>query len=70
MFCDTHVERLKAHQACAFCGEFCAHGLFYMCRPYAKAEPHLFHKQCFNANGKGFEEIDANFPRFLVTRFF
>ena len=51
-FCDEHIQRLKSHQACAFCGEFCAHGAFLMCRPFAKADPHMFHKACFAANGK------------------
>ena len=51
-FCDAHIQRLQAHQACAFCGEFCAHGSFLMCRPFTRAEPHLFHKQCFATNGK------------------
>ena len=46
------IHRLRAHQACAFCGEFCAHGTFLMCRPFAKAEPHMFHKTCWAANGK------------------
>lgn len=47
LFCNEHIQRLKAHQSCAFCGEFCAHGLFLMCRPIHKAEPHLFHKLCY-----------------------
>ena len=51
VFCDLHVQRLKAHQACAHCGDFCAHGVFFMCRPFTKAEPHLFHKQCFESQG-------------------
>ena len=25
LLCDKHIKRLKAHQACVFCGEFCAH---------------------------------------------
>ena len=51
VYCDLHIQRLQAHQACAYCGDFCAHGVFYMCRPFTKAEPHLFHKHCYEANG-------------------
>lgn len=50
--CSTHIQRLKAHQACGICGEFCAHGVFLMCRPFTRAEPHMFHKQCYANNGK------------------
>ena len=48
-YCETHVERLKLHQACVHCGEFCGHGLFLMCRPLTRVEPHLFHKNCYSA---------------------
>ena len=48
VYCPVHLERLKTHQACAFCGEFCAHGMFLLCRPHSKAEPHLFHRVCYN----------------------
>merc|ERR1719376_1706695 len=45
--CDSHIKRLKAHQACVYCGEFCAHGIFMLCRPSSKSTPHLFHRNCF-----------------------
>ncbi len=48
--CDLHIERMKGHQVCGFCGEFGAHGVFMMCRPFTKSEPHLFHKSCFNSS--------------------
>ena len=48
MYCDLHIQRLKGHNCCAVCGDFCAHGVFLMCRPFTKAEPHLFHKQCYS----------------------
>ena len=48
LYCSIHIERLKNHQACAFCGEFCSHGMFLLCRPHGKAEPHLFHRSCYN----------------------
>ena len=47
MYCDLHIQRLKGHHCCGICGDFCAHGVFLMCRPLQKAEPHLFHKQCY-----------------------
>lgn len=47
-FCRVHVARLQAHNACAFCGEFCAHGAFFLCRPHGKSQPHLFHIACYN----------------------
>ena len=25
VLCAAHVQRLRAHNACAFCGDFCAH---------------------------------------------
>jgi euchromatic histone-lysine N-methyltransferase len=50
-FCESHISRLKSHQCCGFCGEFCAHGIFLMCRPFTKAEPHLFHKSCYANSG-------------------
>ena len=52
LYCNIHIERLKNHQACAFCGEFCSHGMFLMCRPHGKAEPHLFHRSCYNQSEK------------------
>ena len=52
LYCSTHVERLKSHQVCAFCGEFCSHGMFFLCRPHGKAEPHLFHRSCFNQSDR------------------
>ena len=47
LLCDEHIQRLKAHQACVFCGQFCAYGIFMMCRPSSKCKPHLFHRKCF-----------------------
>ena len=47
LYCDLHIQRLKSHHCCGVCGDFCAHGVFLMCRPFTKAEPHLFHKQCY-----------------------
>ena len=52
LYCQIHIERLKSHQACAFCGEFCSHGMFLLCRPHGKAEPHLFHRHCYNQSEK------------------
>ena len=52
VYCPTHIERLKSHQACAFCGDFCSHGMFLLCRPHGKAEPHLFHRTCYNQSEK------------------
>ena len=52
LYCSIHIERLNTHQVCAFCGEFCSHGMFFLCRPHSKAEPHLFHKSCFNQSEK------------------
>ena len=52
LYCTVHIERLKTHQACAICGEFCSHGIFLLCRPHSKAEPHLFHRMCYNQDGK------------------
>ena len=52
LYCSIHIERLKNHQACAFCGEFCSHGMFLLCRPHGKAEPHLFHRSCYTQSEK------------------
>eukprot|EP00096_Caligus_rogercresseyi_P001210 TRINITY_DN1190_c0_g1_i3.p1 TRINITY_DN1190_c0_g1~~TRINITY_DN1190_c0_g1_i3.p1 ORF type:complete len:1358 (-),score=455.16 TRINITY_DN1190_c0_g1_i3:220-4293(-) len=48
VFCEIHTERLRAHQACGFCGEFCSHGMFYLCRPNKNYVPHVFHQSCYN----------------------
>ncbi|CAB4055891.1 EHMT [Lepeophtheirus salmonis] len=48
VFCEIHTERLRAHQVCGFCGEFCSHGMFYLCRPNKRYAPHVFHKSCYN----------------------
>jgi len=52
LLCDEHIQRLKAHQACVFCGQFCAYGIFMMCRPSSKCKPHLFHRKCFVRDSK------------------
>ena len=52
VLCDLHRRRLASHAACPLCGEFCSHGLVYMCRPSRGEAPHLFHRSCFQARPK------------------
>ena len=33
VLCEFHRRRLASHAVCPLCGEFCSHGLVYMCRP-------------------------------------
>ena len=47
--CELHRRRLASHAACPLCGEFCSHGLVYMCRPSRGEQPHLFHRSCYQA---------------------
>jgi len=50
--CELHRRRLASHAACPLCGEFCSHGLVYMCRPSRGEQPHLFHRSCYQAKPK------------------
>lgn len=47
ILCQVHIDRLANHHSCGFCGEFCCHGIFFMCRPNKRSPPHFFHKHCY-----------------------
>jgi len=50
--CDLHHSRLASHCCCPFCGEFCSHGLVFMCRLSPEAVPHMFHRSCYQMTSK------------------
>lgn len=50
--CDLHRDRLLTHCVCPLCGEFCSHGLVYMCRINKGAPPHMFHRFCYQARSQ------------------
>ena len=52
VLCELHRRRLSSHAVCPLCGEFCSHGLVYMCRPSRGEAPHLFHRTCYQARPK------------------
>ena len=52
ILCDLHRERLKSHGCCPICGEFCSHGLVYMCRTSKNVGPHMFHRACYQMKNK------------------
>jgi euchromatic histone-lysine N-methyltransferase len=52
VMCELHRRRFTNHAACPLCGEFCTHGLVYMCRPGRAEQPHLFHRGCYNQKPK------------------
>lgn len=52
ILCDLHRERLKSHGCCPICGEFCSHGLVYMCRTSKNVGPHMFHRSCYQMKNK------------------
>merc|ERR1719206_715065 len=52
ILCDLHRERLKSHGCCPICGEFCSHGLVYMCRTSKNGPPHMFHRSCYQMMSK------------------
>ena len=47
VLCDLHRQRLSSHGCCPLCGEFCSHGLVFMCRTSRDNTPHLFHRACY-----------------------
>ena len=47
ILCDLHRERFASHGCCPLCGEFCSHGLVFMCRTSKNTSPHLFHRSCY-----------------------
>ena len=49
LLCDLHRARLASHGLCPLCGEFCSHGLVFMCRTSKTSSPHLFHRHCYQA---------------------
>ena len=49
LLCDLHRARLASHGLCPLCGEFCSHGLVFMCRTSRTSSPHLFHRHCYQA---------------------
>ena len=52
LLCDLHRDRLARHGCCPLCGEFCSHGLVYMCRTSKTNSPHLFHRICYNMKSR------------------
>ena len=52
VLCDLHRDRLENYGCCPLCGEFCSHGLVFMCRASRTASPHLFHRSCFTLKSK------------------
>ena len=50
--CDMHRDRLLTHSCCPLCGEFCSHGLVFMCRISATSPPHMFHRFCYQNKPK------------------
>jgi len=52
ILCDLHRDRLKSHGCCPICGEFCSHGLVYMCRTSKNEGPHMFHRACYQMKNK------------------
>ena len=47
LLCELHRSRAECHGLCPLCGEFCSHGLVFMCRASKSSTPHLFHRHCY-----------------------
>ena len=52
LLCDLHRARAESHGLCPLCGEFCSHGLVFMCRASKTSEPHLFHRHCYQSKAR------------------
>ena len=52
VLCDLHRHRLSSHGCCPLCGEFCSHGLVFMCRASKDNNPHLFHRSCYTMKSR------------------
>ena len=52
VLCDLHRDRLANYGCCPLCGEFCSHGLVFMCRASKTTSPHLFHRSCYTLKTK------------------
>ena len=52
VLCDLHRDRLASYGCCPLCGEFCSHGLVFMCRASKTTSPHLFHRSCYTLKNK------------------
>ena len=52
VLCELHRDRLASYGCCPLCGEFCSHGLVFMCRASKTTSPHLFHRSCYTLKNK------------------